>query len=305
MDSLIATAQELLQTAIAPSTQNAYRRTWERFNDFAATVQLSVSLPLQASTVALFIADLVQKGFKPATVASHVSALSYFHKMNSLPDPTAAFFIQKMISSYQKRHPSLDARLPIDKHILKNLVTALGHTCPSVRERMMFQAMYMLAFHAFLRIGEITVHSATQQNPNLLGRHQLALKQSAMSVTFHQFKHSNGQRFTLDIQEGPSGECPIQAMRNYLHFRGNTPGPLFLKAPQVPVTRSAFNTQLRLTLAFGRYPVAEFTSHSFRIGAATTAAAQGMSDAQIRQLGRWKSYAFKKYIRNSNRSSSL
>ena len=37
--------------------------------------------------------------------------------------------------------------------------------------------------------------------------------------------------------------------------------------------------------------------HSFRIGAASFAADAGMSDSQIRALGRWKSDAFHKYIR--------
>jgi hypothetical protein len=37
--------------------------------------------------------------------------------------------------------------------------------------------------------------------------------------------------------------------------------------------------------------------HSFRIGAATAAAIQGASDEDIQRMGRWKSQAFKRYIR--------
>ena len=40
-----------------------------------------------------------------------------------------------------------------------------------------------------------------------------------------------------------------------------------------------------------------YEAHSFRIGAASWAAAKGFSDSQIRLLGRWKSNAFLKYIR--------
>ena len=41
----------------------------------------------------------------------------------------------------------------------------------------------------------------------------------------------------------------------------------------------------------------KYKGHSFRIGAATFAAESGFSDAQTRVIGRWKSDAFRKYIR--------
>jgi hypothetical protein len=41
-----------------------------------------------------------------------------------------------------------------------------------------------------------------------------------------------------------------------------------------------------------------YKSHSFRIGAASLAAAQHISNEEIMKLGRWKSNAFKSYIRS-------
>ena len=42
-----------------------------------------------------------------------------------------------------------------------------------------------------------------------------------------------------------------------------------------------------------------FTSHSFRVGAASTAAALGTPDYMIRAMGRWNSDAYLLYVRLS------
>ena len=54
---------------------------------------------------------------------------------------------------------------------------------------------------------------------------------------------------------------------------------------------------LSLAIKFCGLNPARYKGHSFRIGAASHAADRGLSDAQIRVLGRWKSNAFHRYIR--------
>ena len=41
----------------------------------------------------------------------------------------------------------------------------------------------------------------------------------------------------------------------------------------------------------------KYCGHSFRIGAATTAAARGIEDSIIKTLGRWESVAYLQYVR--------
>ena len=41
----------------------------------------------------------------------------------------------------------------------------------------------------------------------------------------------------------------------------------------------------------------DYNTHSFRIGAATSASLANISDTHIQMLGRWQSNAFQRYIR--------
>ena len=55
--------------------------------------------------------------------------------------------------------------------------------------------------------------------------------------------------------------------------------------------------RVRDALTRAGYACQDYAGHSFRIGAATTAAAAGIPDSTIQALGRWSSAAFLRYIR--------
>ena len=86
--------------------------------------------------------------------------------------------------------------------------------------------------------------------------------------------------------------CPVQLLLDYLQLRGPCAGPLFLNEARQPVSRKAFAELLALIFRHLGLPLGKYKRHSFRIGAASLAAEQALSDAQIRLMGRWKSFYF-------------
>lgn len=160
-------------------------------------------------------------------------------------------------------------------------------------------AMYALAFSAFLRVGELTV---TQQNDVMLELDDCGIITEAdgltvLSIKLRHFKGNvGGTPFTIIIPASQSKYCTVQLMKNYLTFRGISKGPLFLLNNRA-VTRIFFSIHLKFHLERCGYDPKYYKGHSFRIGAATAAAAAGLSDSDIQKLGRWNSNAFKRYIR--------
>ena len=65
----------------------------------------------------------------------------------------------------------------------------------------------------------------------------------------------------------------------------------------LPLTRSCFVTWLREALVNAGLESQQYSGHSFRAGAASTAAAMGLEDSLIKTLGRWESSAYLIYLR--------
>lgn len=309
-DSPVSAASELativstlVKSSLQPSSLPTYKRAWKLYDQFLHSTfhGVPMGLPISPPNLALFIAYLFDNHYAPSTVKSYVSALGYSHKLSGFPDPSQAFFIMQMLKGYSKLGARLDSRLPITLPILHKIIEAASRFSCSRYQICQFQAMCSMAFYAFLRVGEMT--STKRHGPQPLQIHQVVKLVNdsnsivSLKLTFHDFKHNYNQPpFSIVITRAPTF-CPVQLMLDYLALRGNKPGPLFMTLLGHPVSRTTFTEQLSLALKFCGLNPARYKGHSFRIGAASHAADRGLSDTQIRVLGRWKSNAFHRYIR--------
>ena len=98
---------------------------------------------------------------------------------------------------------------------------------------------------------------------------------------------------------GATGQdiCPVRAMANFLATRSPAPGPLFVFGSGSPLSREILVSRVQSALAEAGLKHTAYKGHSFRIGAATTAAKQGFEDSLIQTLGCWKSAAYLTYIK--------
>ena len=90
--------------------------------------------------------------------------------------------------------------------------------------------------------------------------------------------------------------CPVAAMLTYLSYRKSSPGPIFKFKDGRPLTHSKFVEAVKRALEIAWVDSSQYTGHSFKSGAATTAASQGIGDSTIMMLGRWRCSTYQRYI---------
>ena len=105
-------------------------------------------------------------------------------------------------------------------------------------------------------------------------------------------------RVGIYLYVGATGNdlCPIAAV---VTVRGMELGPLFCLPSGQPLIWAHFVDKVRSAMKAAGTNPSGYSGYCFRIGASTTAAANGVGDATIQILGRWSSDSYKKYIRVS------
>ena len=103
----------------------------------------------------------------------------------------------------------------------------------------------------------------------------------------------------MNIILGRTGSvlCPVAALLGYIARRGDRPGPFFLDSAAKPLIKAKFVAEVLTILVALGVPQDQYAGHSFRIGAATSAALAGVEDSTIQLLGQWQSGAFLRYVR--------
>ena len=296
-------ARQMVAASLAPRTQEAYRKAWDRLAQFCAQRSITLSIPVNTTILTNYLASLLEDKYSPSTIYAQASAFSFFHKLLGKPDPTDSFLVKKFLKGAKKVHHKRDARLPVTKPILRKMIDAIDHSVSSHNHRLLIKAIFMLAFAAFLRMGEICLQSGASRD-RLIQRPDVSFEQnnkslSGMHVVIREFKHSQAGvpvRIFIPVAE-EAQYCPVRHLKNYLSTFCHSSGPLFQFINGLPVPYNFVAEKLHCVSAFLGLPTAHFKPHSFRIGAATSAFLDGHSEEGIQRMGRCRSSAVQNYIR--------
>lgn len=280
----------------------------QRFHKFCTSYDIMSPFPLTETLLCTYASFLADQHLSPQTIKSYLSALRSWQISLGLPDPRDQSSmpmlgrVQAGISRLRlTRGSPTRVRLPITSHLLRRIRDSLMRS--SHPAKLVIWAVAATAFFGFFRLGELLCSSAHEFNEaTCLAWGDVAVNsQSAPTMVQIHLKKSKCDQFGsgANIVVGATKDelCPVSALLVYLKQRGVGKGAFFLDPEGKIVLKAWFVEQIRSILSSVGAPHHQYAGHSFRIGAATTAAMAGIEDSTIQALGRWHSTAFLQYIR--------
>ena len=176
-------------------------------------------------------------------------------------------------------HAHWPRRLPVTINIMRFIKNAIQSSISNAFDQSMLWAACCLAFFGFLRSSEFTSPSSNSfSSSQTLLRSDIDFdSRNSLCIRINMSKVDPFRRRHIPvIAPSQSHICAVDAMRRFLCHRQATNGPLFLFKDGTFLTRSHLNMLLSAWMVPLSLVHTRISSHSFHIGAASTAAAAGL-----------------------------
>ena len=312
ISQLSVAARAYFNLGISNSTRKAYTAGIRKYIAFCFEIN-QPPIPVCEDTLMLFVTYLAQQNLSYATIQVYLSAVRYSGiksaKSTTLRTPRLNYILKGIRKESAVNHQPRERR-PITFPIMKRLHMVLSQH-PGNYNNTMIWAACCLAYFGLLRVSEFTTSSPDHFDSTtdlLLSDVALDSRESPTTVQITLKKAKNDQfrkGHAIYLGKTTHAVCPVDALVQYLAIRGGIPGPLFLLDNNQSLTRASFSSALKKAFQELHMDHQQFNTHSFRIGAATSAKRAGVSDSHLKAMGRWKSDAYLKYVQLSPKDLAM
>ena len=291
-------SRQLLSVALAPSTTDNYNGAFLKYTQFCKQHHLK-PFPVFEQNLISFSTDL-SYSLAHDSIKVHLSAISFHAAINNyainFKDFKQLYYLMRGIKRSQGRKKKRKKRAPITPSLLKLINVNLFNSGYLYEDKLMLWAALLTAFYGFLRVSEYTSQYKKSFDPtSTLLFSDMTFTNDGAVVIFIKASKTDPfrQGVPLRLEPNRSSLCPVAALRHYCRIHPSRTGPLFTFQNGRFLSRKDINALLVSTTD----GLANISSHSLRIGAASTAAAAGCPKWLIQALGRWSSDCFRDYIR--------
>ena len=256
--------------------------------------------PAQVGGLAAWIGYLAGKRLKAKTIKAYLAGLRSLRLECTLDEAELKVYshpiLQRVIKGFRRIYGEGDTRerQPITRDILLKLISRFDQT---TLEGANLHAAFCLAFAGFLRMGEFTYNKVESDFSSWnLTRGSVSLSEDRLFLVIPSCKTDPFRRgITLTISAANDEACVVTSLNNlFTRFPKANNHPLFTNHAGT-FSRNYVTRKLQEGICALGYQ-GNYTGHSFRRGAATSARLAGLSEDEIQLLGRWKSNCYRLYV---------
>ena len=285
-----------IRGSLAPKTWACYAAAWSSWLSFTSMEGYQASGHSEGAILA-FLASLMRQHFSHSHVTKVLAGISFYFRLLGLKPCSDYFSVRQALKGYRRGNCSKDERRPISLDILSGLCRATSAVCFSDYEALLFRTAFALAYFGAFRISELI--PANKKGVSGIRLEHVVLDRERVHIWLSCSKTDQGGRgrwVELKVQDGLA-TCPVALVKQFLGVRPPGGGNFLTHLDLLPLTKYQFDAVLKRSLGIMGLAAYKFSSHSFRIGAASEAARAGVPEGDIKALGRWKSNCYQVYVR--------
>ena len=288
------------ELSTSSTSRQTYAQGQQSFITFCTTYNLQ-PYPLTETTLRLLTTYLA-RSLSYATIQTYLAAIKHKHIEEGFQPAFHQMHLLRLLLRGIKRSKGLTSRpkkLPITSNGMRTLKDNLRLSLAfHESDKIMLWAAFSIAFFGFLRSSEFCAPAQRYFNPQctlLVKDVQLVDNMVVLHIKVSKIDpFRQGQ--SIQLAASNQSLCPYRAVRNHISNCKKPNVPLFKFCDNTYLTRKRLTSILQELIPLSA-DNSRYTSHSFRVGAATTAAAVNTPDWLIKVLGRWSSDCYQSYIR--------
>ena len=298
------------------STRKCYYSVWKTFNQFF--VHLDRKPTKWEDRLTLFVGYLIDvQKMQSSSVKSYISAVKAVLKMHEIQVKEDQYLLSSLTRVCRLKNDQMRTRLPIQKSMLRVILDKTKHYFESTVNQpylsILYRTLFLTAYFGFFRVSELTA-----------GTHQLLAKNVHIGVNkkkvlfvLHSSK-THGQHMPLQMIKVQSETvkkrhgsrkrtakatlpCPYQMLCEYSSQRGGYASDseaFFIFRDKSTVKPFHFRKYLKNILILAGFDAKYYGTHSLRAGRSCDLYELGIPIDTIKRIGRWKSNAIFRYLRN-------
>ena len=274
-ERLAGVAIGLAEAATAQNTLRAYESGARDFARFCAELGAG-ALPASPQTVALYVAELVDKGRTLSTVHQRLASIRFAHRRAGIESPTAHPAVEAVTAGARRTVGT--ASKPKRALLVADLRRIVRNLDRDTHQGRRDAALLLAGFAGAFRRSELVALDVAD----------LEFSDGGCVATVRRSKtDQGGEGRKVAVPLGRGATCPVRALRAWLDSAEITAGPVFRsmrKGDRVLEDRLSAKGAARVVKAGAELvglDAADFAGHSLRRGLVTSAVRAGKSDAEI------------------------